>query len=115
MSPARYLWFSCVLLGLGLLVGCSAAQPNATPSPDGRFVLLTTINADKTDPTVYLCVKFQIMDEAGHLLYEEQTRASDRMRWTMKWAGNERVVLESSDIGTYTWERGSNGLWQKVP
>ncbi len=99
----------------GWLAGCTPAQTNSIPSPDGRLVLVTTVNTDRTDPTVYLCVKFQILDDSGHILYEEQTRASARMRWTMRWDGNARVVLESSDIGTHVWERGSDGRWQKVP
>ncbi len=99
----------------GLLAGCTSTQTNYIPSPDGRLVLVTMVNTDRTDPTIYLCVRFQILDDSGHILYEEQTRASARMRWTMRWDGNERVVLESSDIGTYVWERGSDGRWQKVP
>jgi len=92
--------------------------------PAGRYAIMTTargahevttIGADKTDPPAYLCVKFEIQDSAGQLLYAEQTRASARMRWSVGWDGNERVVLESSDIGTYAWERGSDGQWHRVP
>jgi len=112
-------WTRCVsvLLILGSLAGCiwpKSDSESSIPSPDGRFVLVTTINRDKTDPTVYLCVKLKILDDSGNVLYEEQTRASDRMRWTAKWDGNERVVLESSDIGTYVWELGRDGQWRAV-
>ena len=106
-------WLLAVLWGWPS--GCTTARADSVPSPDGRFVLVTTINKDMTDPTVYLCVKFQILDSAGHVLHAEQTRASDRMRWTMRWDGSERVVLESADIGTYTWERQSDGRWRAVP
>ncbi len=109
--------YAFVLLILGGLAGCFSpkSDSNSIPSPDGRFVLVTTINRDKTDPTAYLCVKLKILDDSGNVLYEEQTRASDRMRWTVKWDGNERVVLESSDIGTYVWELGRDGQWRAVP
>ena|GEM_PF-3612348 len=57
------------------------------------------VNTDRTDPTIYLYVGFQILDDSGHILDEEQTHASARMRWTMRWDGNGRVVLGSSGIG----------------
>lgn len=115
MLLSRFLWLVSVLGLFVWLSGCTPTRSEAIPSPDGRLFLIPAINTDKTDPRVYLCVKFEIRDSAGRLLYTEQTRASARMRWSMRWDGNERVVLESSDIGTYAWERGHDGQWHKVP
>ena len=66
------------------------------------------------DMTKYLCVKFEIRDSSGAVLHQEQTGASTRMRWRMYWDGNRRVVLESSDIGTYAWEQQPDGKWKSV-
>jgi len=99
----------------GLVFGCTTSHSTSIPSPDGSLTLVTSINQDRADRTAYLCVKFQIFDKAGQVVYEEQTHASDRMIWTMKWEGDQRLVLESSDIGTYAWEQGTGGMWQAVP
>ncbi len=100
---------------LFLLLGCTERRSNSISSPDGSLTLVTSINDSQEDPTKYLCVKFQIVDSTGMVLYEEQTGASDRMRWSMQWDGNQRVVLNSSDIGTVAWEQQADGLWRKVP
>ena len=100
------------------LSGCSqrsSSDINSIPSPDGNLTLITSINRSKEDPTKYLCVKFQIVDSTGKMLYEEQTGASDRMRWSMRWEDNQRVVLDSSDIGTIVWEQQADESWHKVP
>lgn len=106
----------CVLM-LALLPRCAPAPSSSSsiPSPDGSLILVTSVNQSKDDPITYLCVKFQIVDSAGNLLYEEQTRASDRMRWSMHWEDNQHIVLDSSDIGTRVWEQQANGSWQKMP
>ncbi len=112
-------FFTRGLLGitiLFLLLGCTeTASNNSIPSPDGSLTLVTSINRSKDDLTKYLCVRFQIVDSAGKVIYEEQTGASDRMRWSMQWDGNDRIVLDSSDIGTLVWERQADGIWHKVP
>ncbi len=109
------------LLGIAiffLLLGCtqrSSSDSNAIPSPNGNLTLITSINRSKEDLTKFLCVKFQIIDSTGRVLYEEQTGASDRMRWNMRWEDNQHVVLDSSDIGTIIWEQQADGSWRKVP
>jgi hypothetical protein len=115
MIRPRYLSLILLFILLTSTIGCVSRQANSIPSPDGHLILVTAINHDKTDLRTYLCVKFQITDNAGHVLYEEQTYASNRMKWDIKWDGNERIVLDSSDIGTYTWELTNDGRWQKTP
>jgi hypothetical protein len=41
------------------------------------------------------------------------TRASDVMRWEMSWVADDRIPLESSDIGTYEWMRQTDRNWEK--
>lgn len=98
-----------------LFISCDHSGVNSITSPNGNLILMTSVNTDKTDLTKYLCVKFQITDTSGKVLYVEQTGASDRMGWEMKWDGDTRIVLKSSDIGTYTWEQQPDGSWHAVP
>ena len=110
-------WILLMIIGLiALVCGCSSRTPTPEPiqSPDGRLTLVTSINASKDDMTKYLCVKFEIRDSSGAVLHREQTGASARMKWRMYWDGNRRVVLESSDIGTYAWEQQPDGKWKSV-
>lgn len=105
------------LVVLVFLLGCTAARSSthSIPSPDGSLTLITSMNQNKEDLTKYLCVKFQIVDATGKVWYEEQTGASDRMQWEMYWDENDRVVLESSDIGTLAWEQQADGTWRPIP
>jgi len=115
LCALKRLILMLMVIGLMALCGCSSRTP--TPelkSPDGQLVLVTSINTSQADMTKYLCVKFEIRDSSGTVLYQEQTGASTRMKWRMYWDGNRRVVLESSDIGTYAWEQQPDGKWKSV-
>ncbi len=106
------------LLGITIfccLLGCTGTRSSSIPSPDGKLTLITSINRSKDNPTKYLCVKFQIIDSTGKVLYEEQTGASDRMRWSIYWKDTQHVVLDSADIGTMIWEQQANGSWHRTP
>lgn len=111
----RALLISSLLFSLALW-GCSA-PPNLAPmpSPDGKLNLVPTINQSQNDPTKYLCVHFAIMDAKGKVLHQEQTSASSRMKWSLNWQGNDKIVLKSADIGTYTWQRQPDGKWKRTP
>jgi hypothetical protein len=77
------------------------------------MTLHTRIEQSRSDPTLYLCVIFEIRDRSGCILHTENTRASDVMRWEMSWVDNDRIRLRSSDIGTYEWVRQADGRWLK--
>ena len=79
------------------------------------MTLVPTINQSTKDKSKYLCVRFSIMDAKGKVLHQEQTSTSSRMKWSLNWQGNDKIVLQSADIGTYTWQRGANGTWKKTP
>lgn len=102
------------VLGLAF-AGCGTrrTQPAPISSPDGTMTLHSWIEQDRSDPKAYLCVVFQVCDRAGQILKTENTLASDRMRWDLTWDGNDRVVLRSSDIGTYHWVRQADGRWER--
>jgi hypothetical protein len=83
-------------------------------SGDGSRVIIPTINYDKTDAGTYLCVHIEIRDaQSGKSIYQVQTHASDRMRWSVSWIDNATIRLDSSDIGTYCWQ-DQNGAWGEI-
>ena len=107
--------FGLVLLVL-LVAGCGSRQGRPPiPSPDRTMMLHTRIEQSRQDPVAYLCVIFEIRDRSGRLLYSENTRASDTMRWNVSWISNDRIRLESSDIGSYDWQKQPGGGWVREP
>lgn len=97
-----------------LASGCGDRRERAPiPSPDGSMTLHTRIEQSRIDPITYLCVVFEIRDNSGRILHTENTRASNTMRWNMAWVADDRIRLESSDIGTYEWKRQADGRWVK--
>jgi hypothetical protein len=102
---------SLVLL---LAAGCEGRRERAAiPSPDGSMTLRTRIEQSRKDPFTYLCVVFEIRNGSGRILHTENTGASNTMRWNMTWVADDRIRLESSDIGTYEWGRQADGSWVK--
>ena len=100
-----------------LLAGChhgNDSTPGRVVSPSGRYTAVTSVNRSKADMAKYLHVGFETRDAAGKLLHRERTGASDRMRWEFEWDANDRLWMHSSDIGTYSWERGADGAWIEV-
>src|SRR5258708_39047870 len=104
--------FALLILALTLIAGCSH-QSSSISSPDGSLSLLTSVEQSRQDPKTYLCVVFEVRDRSGKTLYRENTHASDTMRWRMVWESNDRVRLDSSDIGTCHWVRQADGSWKK--
>jgi hypothetical protein len=87
-------------------------QPEPVYSHSGVRVILPSINYSKDDMKKYLCVKLVIQDvDTGAILFDLQTSASDRMRWSVKWIDEKSIQLSSSDIGNYCWAEGSDGTW----
>ena len=103
----------CVpFLLLMIAVGCTS-QSQTIPSPDGSLVVVTSVEKRKADPKIYLCVIFEIRDRAGKVLHKENTHASDVSKWSIAWLSTNKIQLDSSDIGTYVWEKQSDGTWKK--
>lgn len=97
-----------------LTYGCSSRSPVPSapvPSPSGKYLAITSVNQDKPNPQRDLCVIIEITDTSGKLLYRQITGASDRMRWSIAWDGDDKLILDSSDIGTYTIQRQSDDTW----
>ena len=108
-------WATLSLLVL-LATGCGRGQgPSPISSPEGSMLLETRVEQRGDDPATYLCVTFEVRDRAGCILHTENTRASNTMRWKMSWVSENRIRLESSDIGTRDWSRQSDGRWVSEP
>ena len=97
---------------LALVNGCTS-KSQTIPSPDGSMVIVTSVEKNKADPKTYLCVVFEIRNKTGQVLIRENTHASDTMKWSMTWVSTNKIQLDSSDIGTYFWERQADGTWKK--
>ncbi len=103
-----------LLIAVLAIAGCGTRRGAVPiPSPDGSLVLHTHIELSRDDPVTYRCVVFEIRDGSGRVLHAENTKASDTMRWSMSWVGNDRVRLRSSDIGLFHWRRRADGRWLK--
>ena len=112
MRPTtRYLPF--FFFALVVFFGCGRGGQSPTRSPGGIYTLHTSIERSRRDPGGYLCVVFEIRDSAGKVLHTENTRASDNSRWRINWVSDDKIRLESSDIGTYHWTRQTDGEWRK--
>lgn len=112
------------LLALSLASGCSGPseaergrqQLQVIDSPQNDRTLTIGVNASRDDPTQYLTLVFEVRDKAsGDLLHRQQTRASSRMAWSMRWLDNRTVQLSSSDVGTTCWQEQDDGAWPELP
>lgn len=118
LDRMRIIWIGLIILLLTLF-GCRGQTrqyddfPQVIHSADNQLVLVIDLNQSKSDPTKYLCLKFTIQDTNGNVLYQEQTGASVMTRWEMAWDKDNRVWLNSADIGTYYWEQQAEGMWKK--
>ena len=101
-----------IVLIIFLFSGVHPYVPKPLYSPDGTKVIIPIINFNKEDQDKYLLVHIKIQEiKSGETLFQVQTRASDRMRWSVNWIDNNTVILNSSDIGTYCWEE-NNDSWK---
>lgn len=108
------------VVALQLLSGCLGAsgstggrdQIEPIDSPNQDRTLLIEVNTSQDDPTRYLTLVFEIHDKATQaVLHRQQTNASSRLAWSMRWLDNTRVQLSSSDVGTYCWQEQPGGAW----
>jgi len=107
-----------VIVSLVILIQLAAAgcgqSPSLSlpiPSPDGRLLLKSGVNRDTQDPARYLRVIVEIKDLYGKTIFREITPASDTRRWSLQWIGNDRILLDSSDIGRYVIRRVDSTRW----
>lgn len=102
------IWIALILF---IFSGSRQYVPNPVYSEDGKKMIIPTINYSKQDMRTYLCVYIEVRDtQSQEISYRIQTYASDRMRWSINWIGEDIFRLDSSDIGSYCWKE-INGNW----
>jgi hypothetical protein len=104
------VWFALILY---FYVGVRQYVSVPVYSNDGLKVIIPTVSYNKDDAG-YLEVNLEIRDvRSGKTLYQVQTNASDRMKWSVNWVDADTIRLNSSDIGTYCWKE-DNGIWAEA-
>jgi len=103
-----------VALGLYWMQGGARVKQEPVYSADGSKLIIASVNSNASDPD-YLLVKLEIRDrQSGKTVFQTQTRASDRMRWSVRWVDNVTARLDSSDIGSYCWGEASDHTWAEM-
>ncbi len=105
--------YGMLVFAVIVISGCRPSAPasSSIPSPDGKYIVDTSVNNSRKEMKSYLCVVLDIRDSTGRTIQTIQTGASDRMRWRIKWDAVSRVWIESSDIGLRYWEKNQSGSW----
>jgi hypothetical protein len=99
-------WFALILY---FYVWPRNYVPVPVYSSDGSKVMIPSVSYNKAD-VGYLEVHIEIQEvRSGKTLYQVQTHASDRMKWSVDWVDANTIRLKSSDIGTYCW-READGI-----
>ena len=57
-------------------------------------------------------VTVRIMGSSGTPIYKTTSGASAYHKWSIKWLSNEKLLLESSDIGPSTFVKQPDGTWK---
>lgn len=103
-----------VVLALYVFTGVHRYVPDPVYSADGSRVIIPSVDYNKNNHDVYLMVHIEVQDtKTGKILFQIQTRASDRMRWSVGWVDDNTVKLDSSDIGTYCWTGSDVETWKE--
>lgn len=121
MNIIKLVYSQLIVILLLLLIsfGCSNASENnvlkTLKSPNGIYRLDCVLETSKADPKGYYSIIFKIYNANGKLLFEKNTYVSHFHRWDVKWLTDEKIYLESSDIGNTYWIKKTNDDWYKVP
>jgi hypothetical protein len=112
-SPLRLV--GPLLLFLVVLAGCgrwaSAPTNTSVKSPDGTLTATATVSQSRADPARYLLVIVTLRDASGNVVFQEPTPITDAQKWSIRWVGNDEVVLDSADVGAYHIRRPPGGVW----
>lgn len=102
MIPMRIVSF-CVVGSCALLASCHTKE--SVKSPDASMVA----EADRNSVGL---VKVRILDSGGTPLYKTTSGASAYQNWSIQWLSNEKLLLQSSDIGPSTFVKQPDGTWK---
>jgi len=92
---------------VSFLCSCGATTEEIEiKSPDGTMFLRTST----TGNTLLL---ISIYDKNGKLLHQENTRASHVQKWSVRWLNNQKILIDSSDIGPVSIVSNNVGHWNR--
>lgn len=105
---------------LSIIVGCGGGTPPT--APPGRFPVFEDFGIyslpDSEDSLNISSngelVDFKLTDPTGKALITSDIRPSVHQRWVFSWdAATKTLWFSSSDIGTFGWFRGPDGMFRK--
>ncbi len=98
---------SCKLIIAGILTGCGRSTRKVEKTSPDKTMRLVAYSKDGI-------VHFKIISaKKENVIFETKTRASAYHRWNMEWKDNKKILLDSSDIGSYFWIY-KNGFWKEL-
>lgn len=100
----RILFYGPLIL-LILIMGYITFVPKVAyyMSPNNSF----TLKIDYSGAYLYL----EVFNDKDDLEYSDNTLMSSRHGFYVKWYGDERFVVNSTDIGPTEWVRNKSGKW----
>ena len=123
MLQRRLVHIASILLASAII--CSAAC-HQTVEPGSKYVATVDRGSMSPDGTMLLRVdrilinnvrwlRFAIFDQStGALLYQSPDKFQERLRNEFLWGAENRVWVNSSDVGIYYWQKtGDRKSWVK--
>lgn len=85
--------------------------PPPIPSPDGKLMASLAVDEEQTHTKSYMRLAVEIRDaKTNEVLFKRQTTASAMRQYELAWEGDDRLTLDSAEIGRKLgWARGSGG------
>jgi hypothetical protein len=108
--------FGCVMafVAAGKLKSIIRNLPAPITSPDGTLTANLTVNEEANAKT-YMRLGVEIHDaKTNALIFKRQTVASALRFYELTWTDNNRLHLNSSEIGDLSWTRSPSD-WQDDP
>ena len=82
-------------------------------SPSKEYSLIVEVGNGDNENDRYILM-FKLKDKSGSELDYLRTGASDVQKWAVTWYNEKVIILNSSDIGTYAWTVGRDGVMINV-
>lgn len=95
------------------LTGCKVDnhQSQKIISPTGKYYLTASVNNADKSKNDYGVVTISLYNAKGQILTKLNTMAGDFNKWAINWdSKQDTVIMNSSDIGTYSWRIENNEL-----
>ncbi|MDD3625745.1 MAG: hypothetical protein PHV06_00355 [bacterium] len=106
-----------IALSIFLALSCFNKKPekqtNKFKSPDGNYIILTSVKQNEDSPNQI--IKIKLRDKDKNEIFKEQIKIQKTSTWNIYWDGNQKFIFESSEKGKMTWEIDQSGNVNLVP